>query len=42
LLYQIDGALYDKALALNPNAVIILRPGSANLNSKIYVPISAF
>ena len=29
-------ALYKKAMALNPDAVIILRRGSANLNAKTY------
>ncbi len=29
-------ALYNKAISLNPNALIILRRGSANLNAKIY------
>ncbi len=29
-------ALYNKAIALNPNALIILRRGSANLNAKMY------
>lgn len=29
-------SLYKKALAINPNATVILRRGSANLNSKTY------
>jgi hypothetical protein len=33
---QLMQALYNKSLALNPNAVIILRRGSANLNAKSY------
>jgi len=33
---QLMQALYHKALALNPNAVIILRRASANLNAKTF------